>query len=140
MPRVRLFLDANVLVSAVLFDGIPGRIVDAVRDGRVEGVVSLHVLAEFTEVLTRLRFGIDEATALALAEEIASFTEVVPLTSSSGSWVTDRGDDPVVAAALLGKVTHLVTGDARIHEAVIGDFIVALPADAVRLCEETATG
>ncbi|MBE0417605.1 MAG: putative toxin-antitoxin system toxin component, PIN family [Coriobacteriia bacterium] len=140
MPRVRLFLDTNVLVSAVLFGGVPGRIVEAVRDGRVEGVVSLHVLAEFAEVLARPRFGFDEATAVALAEEIASFTDVIPLTSTSGSWVTDRDDDPVVAAALLGHVTHLVTGDVRIHEAVIEGVVVALPAEAVRLCEGTETG
>ena len=79
MPRPRFFLDTNVLVSAVLFGGVPGRLVDAVRDGRAEGVVSLHVLAEFVDVLTRPRFGVDEATAVALAEEIASFAEVVPL-------------------------------------------------------------
>ena len=79
MPRPRFFLDTNVLVSAVLFGGVPGRLVDAVRDRRAEGVVSLHVLAEFVDVLTRPRFGVDEATAVALAEEIASFAEVVPL-------------------------------------------------------------
>ncbi len=79
MSRLRLFLDTNVLVSAVLFGGVPGRLVDAAREGRIDGIVSLHVLAEFVDVLTRPRFGFDEVSATVLAEEIASFTEVIPL-------------------------------------------------------------
>jgi putative PIN family toxin of toxin-antitoxin system len=135
MPRPRFFLDTNVLVSAVLFGGVPGRLVDAVRDGGAEGIVSLHVLAEFVEVLTRPRFGIDEGTAVALAEEIASFAEVVPLMVASGSWVVDKDDDPVVEAALLGRATYIVTGDARIHEVAAAGVRVVTPADALRVLD-----
>lgn len=135
MVRPRLFLDTNVLVSAVLFGGVPGCLVDAVREGCAEGIVSLHVLSEFVEVLTRPRFGIDEATAVALAEEIASFAEVVPLMAASGSWVVDKDDDPVVEAALMDRATHLVTGDARIHEVVAEGFLVVTPSEAVRMLE-----
>lgn len=138
VSRRRLFLDTNVLVSAVLFGGVPGRLVEAVRGGRADGVVSLHVLSEFVEVLTRPRFGFDEATAMVLAEEIASFTEVIPLMLASGTWVTDRDDDPVVEAALIGRATHLVTGDIRIHEAEIDGVQVVTPAEAVRLVEESS--
>ena len=136
MPGPRLFLDTNVLVSAVLFGGVPGRLIDAVRDGRVEGIVSLHVLSEFVDVLTRPRFGIDEDTAVALAEEIASFAGVVTLMVASGSWVADTDDDPVVEAALVGGATHLVTGDARIHEVAVEGLRVVTPAEAMRVLEE----
>lgn len=47
MTRVRALIDTNVLVSALLFGGIPGQVVNAARDGRVDGIVSLHILAEF---------------------------------------------------------------------------------------------
>ena len=135
MPGPRLFFGTNVLVSAVLFGGVPGRLVDAVRDGRVEGIVSLHVLSEFVDVLTRPRFGIDEDTAVALAEEIASFAGVVTLMVASGSWVADTDDDPVVEAALTGGATHLVTGDARIHEVAVEGLRVVTPAEAARVVE-----
>ena len=97
-------------------------------------------------MLTRPRFGIDEATAVALAEEVASFADVVPLMVASGSWVTDKGDDPVVEAALIGRATHLVTGDARIHEAAAEGIRAVTPAEALRVLEagqtdeSTATG
>ena len=124
----------------MLFGGVPGRLVDAVRDGRVEGIVSLHVLGEFVGVLTRPRFGIDEGTAVALAEEIASFAEVVPLMVASGSWVADKNDDPVVEAALMGRATHLVTGDASIHEVAVEGVRVVTPADALRALDADRTG
>ncbi len=133
MSRPRLFLDTNVLVSGVLFGGVPGSLLDAVRDGRAVGIVSLHVLSEFVDVLTRPRFGFDEGTAMALAEEIAAFAEVVPVSVASGSWVTDSDDDPVVEAALSGCATHLVTGDARIHAVAVTDVRVVSPTEAERL-------
>lgn len=140
MPCPRFFLDTNVLVSAVLFGGVPGHLVDAVRDGRAEGIVSLHVLAEFVDVLTRPRFGVDEGTAVALAEEIAAFGEVVPLMVASGSWVADKGDDPVVEAALTGRATYIVTGDAQIHEVAVEGVQVVTPADALRALDSGRTG
>lgn len=136
MRRLRFFLDTNVLVSAVLFGGVPGSVVDAARTGEMEGVVSLHVLAEFIEVLTRARFGVEHATAVALAEEITRSTEVVPMVVSSESWVTDEDDDLVVEASQAGSATHLVTGDARIHAARIERVEVVSPADAMHLIED----
>ena len=133
MPRPRLFLDTNVLVSAVLFGGVPGELVDAAREGHVETVVSLHVLSEFIEVLTRPRFGVDEPTALALAEEIALFARVIPLMEASGTWVSDVDDDPVIEAAIAGGATHVVTGDLRIHEVEVEGLEVITPAEALRV-------
>jgi putative PIN family toxin of toxin-antitoxin system len=114
MTRPRVLIDTNVLVSAVLFGGVPERVVEAARDGRISGVVSLHILAEMRDVLTRPRFGFDYATADLLAEEIAEFCEVVPLQRASGTWSPDPDDDPVVEAAILGRAEAVVTGDAHL--------------------------
>ena len=132
-PRHRMSLDTNVLVSAVLFGGVPGEIVEAARSGEVAGVVSLHILGEFVDVVTRPRFGFDEDVALALAEEIASFCEVIPVESSAGSWVSDPADNPVVEAALIGGVTHIVTGDSRLLQVELEGISILPPADALTL-------
>lgn len=119
-----------------MFGGVPGRVVDAVRGGVADGVVSLHILSEFIDVLTRPRFGFDDSLALALAEEIASFTQVVPLSTASQSWVADPDDDPVVEAALLGRATLIVSGDRHIRTATINGVRVVTPAEAARMLEE----
>jgi len=46
---VNLVLDTNVFISAVFFSGIPYRILDAWRKGRVRLFVSRVILAEYHE-------------------------------------------------------------------------------------------
>ncbi|MBP9145752.1 MAG: putative toxin-antitoxin system toxin component, PIN family [Thermoanaerobaculia bacterium] len=47
---MRIVLDTNVFVSAVFFGGLPGRILEAWRDGRVQLVLSAEILAEYQRV------------------------------------------------------------------------------------------
>lgn len=107
----KVVLDTNVLVSAVLFGGEPGRVVDAAREGVLVGVTSLYILNEFRTVLVRPKFGIPQDVAESLALEIAELTEVVAVERTTRSWVDDPGDDPVVETAVLSGATHIVTGD-----------------------------
>jgi len=43
---VRVVVDTNVLLSAILFGGTPGRILDAWRTGQVELVMSPDIVEE----------------------------------------------------------------------------------------------
>lgn len=113
--EIRLFIDTNVLISAVVFGGEPARLIEAIRAGQAVGVVSLHVLGELVEVLTRPKFGFDSEVAVQLAEEISTFMTVVPIVWATGHRVSDRDDDAVVEAVIIGRATHLVSGDSRVH-------------------------
>jgi uncharacterized protein len=115
----RVVLDTNVLVSAVLFNGAPERVVAMARAGTIAGVTSLFILDEFRRVLCGPKFGIDRTTAEGLAVLIADFTEVVAVERASGTWVTDPGDDPIVEAALVAGATHIVTGDRALLRATV---------------------
>ena len=109
-----IVLDTNVLVSAVLFGGRPGRLLDIVRSGAVGGATSLHILGEFREVLTRPRFGIERGLAESLAVESAGFMRVVPVDVEGKEWTADPGDDPVIETALAGGAGVVVTGDRHL--------------------------
>lgn len=111
---LRVLIDTNVLVSAVLFGGVPGAVLEAARSGAVAGLVSLHILGEFRDVLTRPRFGVDAGLTDALAEEIAGFCDVLRVESAGRAWTVDADDDPVVEAAVLGAADVVVTGDAHL--------------------------
>lgn len=132
MTRPRVLLDTNVLISAVFFGGVPEHILDEARGGTVDAVVSLHILAEFREVLTRPRFGIMRDVADALAEEIAGFCQVVAIERSSHAWSADPDDDPVVEAAISAGVAIVVTGDAHLLRLEIPGIRFMPPAEAVR--------
>ncbi|MFA5844790.1 MAG: putative toxin-antitoxin system toxin component, PIN family [Coriobacteriia bacterium] len=133
MTRLRVLFDTNVLISAVLFGGVPGEIVDAARDGAIDGVVSLHILGELREVLTRERFGVDEVIADALVEEIAESFEVTMVERASAGWSADPDDDPVVEAALLSGVSHVVTGDRHLLALVVRDVLFVTPGEMLAL-------
>lgn len=47
---MRIVLDTNVLVSAVFFGGVPGRILEAWRDGKLQLVLSVDILEEYQRV------------------------------------------------------------------------------------------
>ena len=130
----RVLIDTNVLVSAVLRGGVPGAILESVREGRMHGVVSLHILGEFRDVLTRPRFGVDAALADSLTEEIAGFCDVVAVERASGSWSEDADDDPVVDAAIRGRVDVLVTGDAHLLVLAVPGVRIVKPAALAAEC------
>lgn len=121
-------IDTNVLVSAVLFGGVPGQIVDAARAGEFQGIVSLHILGEFREVLTRARFAVDAHVADALAEEIAGFCEVSPIERAGTAWAADPDDDPVVEAAITAGAQIVVTGDSHLLALTLPDVRFLTPA------------
>ena len=112
-----VLLYTNTLLSAVLFGGKPEQLVEAVRSGRVRGVISLCILHESREVLAGPRFQVAPRIAEDLAVEIAGFMEVVPPGPSSGRWVTDPKDDPIIEAALRGGAAVVVTGDRALLQA-----------------------
>ena len=47
---MRIVLDTNVFVSAAFFGGVPGRILEAWRDGRLQLVLSAAILDEYQRV------------------------------------------------------------------------------------------
>jgi hypothetical protein len=51
---MRVVLDTNVLVSAIFFAGIPGRILAAWSEGRFEMLATVDVLTEYRRVVARL--------------------------------------------------------------------------------------
>ncbi len=134
MP-LRVFIDTNVLVSAVVYAGIPGRVLDAVDEGRLIGVVSLHVLEETRDVLTRPQFDFDGDTADSVVEDLARMCEVVAVESASSTWCSDPGDDPVVEAALLARVDAVVTGDAQLLRLSVPELLFITPAEVLELIE-----
>ena len=106
---MRLLLDTNVLVSAVLFGGLPQGLVEQAFRGEYELVTSEAVLDELEEVL-RESFARPPLVARALREELASISDIsrpqpIPRVSR------DPADDMVLAAALGGHADAIVTGD-----------------------------
>lgn len=115
---MNVLIDTNVLLSAALRDKLPERVVlyVATRDD-VHWLVTPDILAEYTDVLRRPRFGLDEQTLERWAELLAMRTVNVGSPPRLPDFPRDPKDAPFLAAALSAHADFLITGDKDLLEA-----------------------
>jgi uncharacterized protein len=112
--------DTNVLLSAVGWKGTPYQCVQLARSGTVIGLTCREILDELAEKLaSKLRFS-DEEVAATLADLLA-FLRLVVITGILHAVPDDPDDDKIVECGVLGRATHIVTGDRR-HLLPLGGF------------------
>ena len=114
---MRVVLDANVLVSALISTAGPSReIVTAWTEARFELVASPTLLSELRDVLERPRFRrwVSIETTHEFVDGLAADAEVLkdppPLTGIT----PDRDDDCLIALARAAHADYLVSGDRHL--------------------------
>lgn len=103
-------LDTNVLMSGIFFGGVPGRVLEAWRDGRFKWVVTDDIIDEYREVSERLHLKIprvDPREWIELIEDEAA--SIVPERLKEP--VCDDPDDDKLVACALGAGATIVSGD-----------------------------
>ena len=117
---MRAVLDSNVVVSGLLFTGNEHLVLEYGRRGRFEIVLSLFVVAEVGDVLTR-KFGWSD---LRVARTVASLGEAATLVEPREVPTIvqgDHADNRILACASEAQADYLVTGDRR-HLLPIGEY------------------
>lgn len=109
---MRVLLDTNVVVSAILFGGIPRQPLEAALTGDLDLVTSQPLLAELETVLTS-KFEFPSSMAASIRAEFESLTEVVEPDRIKRVTRT-AADDAVLATAVAGAVEVIVTGDKEL--------------------------
>jgi putative PIN family toxin of toxin-antitoxin system len=114
---MRLVIDTNLLVSGLLYAGLPRQLLDAARAGEFELCTSDILLAELQEVLSRAKFAGQMTqtglTPVGLTSDLRRLAVVVTPASVPRVVPTDPDDDQVLAAALAGAADLIVSGDKR---------------------------
>ena len=108
---MRIVLDTNVLVSAAFFGGLPGRILEAWRNGHLQLVMSADILQEYQrvgQILADEYSGTDLTPFLAL---VAVRGELVNAPALSEPVSADPDDDKFLACAMAAGVSVIVSGD-----------------------------
>jgi putative PIN family toxin of toxin-antitoxin system len=119
---VRIVLDTNVLIAALITKGTPpDSLYQAWLEGELELVTSTAQLAEVTAVLARPRLQrhLDADEAAAIVENLdtrALILEALPDVDLS----PDPRDNPILAAAIAGKADLIVSGDKK-HMLALGE-------------------
>ena len=110
---IRVVIDTNVLVSALLTSGgLPEAVIDLAISGAVQWFASESVLAEYEVVLKRPRLAIDSRKA---ADAIARIRAIVSMVSPEVrvAAATDPDDNQFLECAEAAQAHYLVTGNIR---------------------------
>ena len=111
---MNVVLDTNVFVSGVFFSGIPSKILEAWRDGRVTLVTSPKVLEEYRRVgdhLKARRQGVDLQPFLSLAATAGLVIEDIDLPDQV---CEDPDDDKFLACAVASGSKVVISGDKHL--------------------------
>jgi putative PIN family toxin of toxin-antitoxin system len=109
---IRVVLDTNVLVSALLFSGELARIAEGWKTVAFIPVFSRETFDEFKRVLSYPKFSLTVQEIAALIEnEILPFCEVVEIREEILGVCRDPADDPFLSCAATANADCIISGD-----------------------------
>jgi putative PIN family toxin of toxin-antitoxin system len=114
---IRVVLDTNVMISALLFKGELSKIVGLWQKGKIVPVISKETFSELKTVLEYPKFCLSHAEIESLIEnEILPFFEVVKVSKHVKGACRDPGDDKFISCALSASADCIVTGDKDLSD------------------------
>lgn len=112
---VRLVLDTNAAISALLWHGTPGKLIDAAQSKTLSLFSSAPLLAELRGALLREKFAkllmTKGLTPDEIADGYAALVSVVTPAVIRPTITHDPPDDVVLATALAAQADLIVSGD-----------------------------
>ncbi len=115
--KPRAVLDTNVMVSALLFGGIPGRLIPLWQTRRIVPLLSAEVLKEYLKVLSYPKFKLRPEEIRGLINlELLPYVEPVKVSSRLRIVKDDPSDDKFLSLALDGRADYVVSGDKHLLE------------------------
>ncbi|MBT8363883.1 MAG: putative toxin-antitoxin system toxin component, PIN family [Deltaproteobacteria bacterium] len=120
MPKTKVVLDTNVLISGILFGGNPRQILELVIQGKIDAYISPAIFTEFKEVLIRSKFGLTAEKCFSIAKEVEDIFRFVFPQITVDLIRDDPDDNIILECALAADVKYIITGDP--HLLNLGSF------------------
>jgi predicted nucleic acid-binding protein len=117
--RYKVFLDTNVLLSGIFFEGNESKILDLVE---IDLITSEDNIEELQKVVTKkLRYLKERSLEIALAETTRALVDIKIIphsmygqrTKEASLLITHKKDIPILAAVLTVKPDFFLTSDAH---------------------------
>ena len=112
---IRVVIDTNVFLSALLFGGTPGKLIPLWKSGRIQPQLNKEIVAELLRVLAYPKFELSETEIQYLL-----FVEILPfcntVSSKNGSVIIkeDPSDDIFLRCCEISKAKALISGDSHL--------------------------
>ena len=125
--------DTNVLISGMIWGGVPYDCIALAQRNIVEAVTCTEILEEFSRKLTT-KFNASPLQAAEMVTELLNFHQSIKITNQLQNVTADPDDDKIIECAIAGNATHIVTGDKK-HLLPLGSYqgiLIVKAADLLR--------
>ena len=109
----RVVLDTNVLVSALIDDGKPRKLVLELLD-KYTVILSRQMLAELADVVSRNKFSVTIGQVDRFLSSLVRMSQLVSDIARFKVVLEDPDDDVVLNTAYTGRAEFIVTGDRHL--------------------------
>ena len=106
---LKIVLDTNILISALIYGGKPEQIYNLVLEKQIIAVTSNILIAELLENLIK-KFNFEQQRIDQL-DRIIKKHFVIVYPKETINVIKDEDDNRVLEAAVEGECSHIVTGD-----------------------------
>ena len=112
---IRVVIDTNVIVSALLFGGKPGRLVTYWKEERIRPYTSAAIVEELLRVLSYPKFDFaSKEIEYLLYSEVLPFFEITTVKSGSTIITNDPADDIFLHCAEAAGAEAAISGDRHL--------------------------
>ena len=138
MGALKVVIDTNVVISALLFGGEPGKIVTFWQGGIIKPAASKEIINEYLRVLTYPKFKLsEEEINYLLYQEIIPYFDIIDVKPGPQIIKQDPEDDKFIRCASAASAGYIISGDRHLlalkeYQSIKilspSDFVSKLPA------------
>ena len=133
---MNVVFDTNVLISAILFGGIPRNLFLKVISGNIDLYISEDILNEFSGVLSRPKFCFKTLIVNEIVSELTALCKLVSPPIKIDKIIDDADDNKILECAATANAEYIVSGDNHLLSLKEYNFIKILsPAQMQNLLD-----
>ena len=118
MNPIKVVVDTNVMVSALLWEGKPHKLINLAEEKQIIPYATIETLTELEEVLQRKKFkeriGLLATSVDQLMFLVKTLVEIIDIEEVVFCVEADADDDIFLSCALNSKAKYVISGDAHL--------------------------
>ena len=112
MGAIKVVIDTNVVISALLFGGVPGKLISLWQGSAIKPIASKEIIDEYLRVLTYPKFKLtEEEINFLLYQEILPYFDVIDAPAGPRVIKKDPADDKFIRCAVADRAKYIISGD-----------------------------
>ena len=108
---LKITADTNTLISATIAKGNEFELLRLVKLRKIKLILSLQILKEFREVISRPKFGFSQEQIVSSFKQIINISTIEMPSAKINIIKEDPDDNRVLECAEAGEVDYIVSGD-----------------------------